>query len=447
MGVCHSKSEIKETGRPVRQASVKDDAPAADTHAAAPPAAPEVPPLPSADDTARILRTVGSLEETKRRRLSVSTVGGQGAADAAASSHVMAKFETRKFDDPVSVLIDEDRGSVKRMEPQMILDLLQTDAKSVTALFGAPCQNTESSYQSKQTNWDASIRDTTATFNNLGIGLACHKGLKPESPNQDDYLALRVPGWSMYGVFDGHGPYGHIASNFVHLALPFMVLGDKEFESQPLSSMRRAFVKSHHLLEAASEQDDPILDSALSGTTATVVLHRGNKLFVSHVGDSKAIVVKSVMEGGHKKYVASDLTIDHKPILPNEKKRIESSGGEVRRLEGDIPHRVFAKNRMYPGLAMSRAIGDTIASVLGVISEPDVSEYTIEDDVEFFVLCSDGVWEFLSSQDVCDMVQVGGPAGVQAATEEICTESWERWLQEEETVVDDITAIVVWINP
>ena len=44
-------------------------------------------------------------------------------------------------------------------------------------------------------------------------------------------------------------------------------------------------------------------------------------------------------------------------------------------MEGDIPHRVFIKGRAYPGLSMSRALGDTIAGAVGVISEPEVNSY------------------------------------------------------------------------
>eukprot|EP00341_Mesodinium_pulex_P009212 CAMPEP_0116909832 /NCGR_PEP_ID=MMETSP0467-20121206/14516_1 /TAXON_ID=283647 /ORGANISM="Mesodinium pulex, Strain SPMC105" /LENGTH=66 /DNA_ID=CAMNT_0004585277 /DNA_START=637 /DNA_END=837 /DNA_ORIENTATION=- len=60
-----------------------------------------------------------------------------------------------------------------------------------------------------------------------------------------------------------------------------------------------------------------------------------------------------------------------------EKKRIMQSGGEVRKLEGDIPHRVFVKGRAFPGLAMSRALGDLIANSVGVSCEPDVAEFEI----------------------------------------------------------------------
>lgn len=63
------------------------------------------------------------------------------------------------------------------------------------------------------------------TLRNIGVGYACKKGLKPESPNQDDFFVLRwarsldllsipvephrVDDWAIYGVFDGHGTSVH----------------------------------------------------------------------------------------------------------------------------------------------------------------------------------------------------------------------------------------------
>lgn len=97
---------------------------------------------------------------------------------------------------------------------------------------------------------------------------------------------------------------------------------------------------------------------------------------MAHCGDSRAILGKASKRS--KKVKVNDLTIDHKPMLPNEKKRIQNSGGEVRKLEGDVPHRVFVRGRAFPGLAMSRALGDAIANAVGVSCEPDVSVIKVD---------------------------------------------------------------------
>mmetsp|Transcript_26281 Transcript_26281/g.59909 ORF Transcript_26281/g.59909 Transcript_26281/m.59909 type:complete len:365 (-) Transcript_26281:283-1377(-) len=270
------------------------------------------------------------------------------------------------------------------------------------------------------------------------VGFACKKGLKPESPNQDDFFILQVDDWGMYGVFDGHGPCGHDVSLFVNKMLPGQILRDSAFETKPDQAFTTAFKATHNLMQGEKCQ----FDASLSGTTCTVVLHRAGMLHAAHAGDSRAVLARK--QGG--KWVAEDLTPDHKPELDGERKRIQSSGGEVRKLAGDIPHRVFAKGKMYPGLAMSRSLGDNVAHTVGVSEVPDVVSVKVTEEAKFAIVCSDGVWEFISSQEAVDMVAKFGKAHVQDATDSLCKEAWKRWIDEEGNVVDDITAIVVWLN-
>jgi hypothetical protein len=70
---------------------------------------------------------------------------------------------------------------------------------------------------------------------------------------------------------------------------------------------------------------------------------------------------------------------DHKPELPSEKARIENSGGRVEPMRDGRndpigPPRVWVAREMYPGLAMSRSIGDSIAQSVGVSCEPEVRQ-------------------------------------------------------------------------
>lgn len=62
------------------------------------------------------------------------------------------------------------------------------------------------------------------------------------------------------------------------------------------------------------------------------------------------------------------------------------------------------------------------------------------------VICSDGVWEFLSNEDVTKIVmpyfEKNDPKG---AVDKLIKESTKFWEREDE-VIDDITAIVVFFN-
>lgn len=104
-----------------------------------------------------------------------------------------------------------------------------------------------------------------------------------------------------------------------------------------------------------------------SGTTAAIVIIRGRKMYVAHVGDSG--VVRGKIK--NKLTKAEPLTSDHKPESPDEKKRIEGIGGQV--LVRNGVHRVAwerpvvlkhkgpitrrTKTELVPFLAVSRALG------------------------------------------------------------------------------------------
>ncbi len=56
---------------------------------------------------------------------------------------------------------------------------------------------------------------------------------------------------------------------------------------------------------------------------------------------------------------------------------------------------------------------------------------------------SDGIWEFITSQEAMDMV--AGAKDVKDAVDKLCEEATKRWRAEED-VIDDITCIVIELN-
>jgi len=80
------------------------------------------------------------------------------------------------------------------------------------------------------------------------------------------------------------------------------------------------------------------------------------------------------------------------------------SWGDEESDEGDPP-RLWVQNGMYPGTAFTRSVGDSTAEGIGVTAVPEVKEVRITPEHLFFVVASDGVFEFLSSQVVASMVR------------------------------------------
>lgn len=63
-----------------------------------------------------------------------------------------------------------------------------------------------------------------------------------------------------------------------------------------------------------------------SGTTASIAVIRRDRLYVAHVGDS-AVVLGTQDDPNEETIKAEEITQDHKPELPKERKRIEGLGG------------------------------------------------------------------------------------------------------------------------
>ena len=113
-------------------------------------------------------------------------------------------------------------------------------------------------------------------------------------------------------------------------------------------------------------------------------------------------------------------------------------------IDGGDPPRVWHPTLQYPGCAFTRSIGDYEAKSLGVIAEPETLVRDIEpSDKYVVVLASDGVFEFITNQTVCDVVTtIADP--LKAATE-LVHMAYDLWLVNE-IRTDDITAIVLKIN-
>jgi serine/threonine protein phosphatase PrpC len=181
---------------------------------------------------------------------------------------------------------------------------------------------------------------------------------------------------------------------------------------------------------------------ATSGSTATVLLHHQGHLYFAHVGDSRALIAgKEGLESGKPKLAFC--TRDHKPTLIDEQARITAAGGEVRKLPYESVHRVYCQDANYPGLAMSRAFGDSIARQCGVISEPEIS---VLQDVgtagACIVLASDGLWEFTRNKEVIEALRTIEKGSEQRIVCTLADQAVDKWLRNTRCVVDDITVIV-----
>jgi len=278
---------------------------------------------------------------------------------------------------------------------------------------------------------------------NIQVGAHSLQGQKLDHPNwQNQDLQAVVPlgeARCFAVVFDGHGMWGHIVAA---KACEAMVQNVKQVFPEapaPVSDheARAGLEKLFALAQAAIEAGD--VDSQgrrladFSGTTATAALVDAatGRASVAHVGDS-ALAAYAHGRVLHR-------TTDHH-VDDEAEQRCRARGGEVREFEisGINVRRLCLRGSQFPGLAMSRALGDLTARDLGLRSDPEVCAGLPFAPGTILVLASDGVWE----KTKADLVgaRVAGLAPQAAARELV---EWARSQWNPSGNIDDITAIVV----
>ncbi|XP_048130032.1 probable protein phosphatase 2C 35 [Rhodamnia argentea] len=293
----------------------------------------------------------------------------------------------------------------------------------------------------------------------LEYSVLTQRGYYPNSPDKEneDSFCIRTqvqgnPNLHFFGVFDGHGLFGAQCSNFVGDRLVDILANDPRLLDDPVNAYSSAFVRTNH------ELHDSEIDDTMSGTTAITVLVVGDKLLVANVGDSRAVIALKVGD----RVLAENLSSDQTPFRRDEYERVKLCGATVLSQDqldglkdpdiqtwgdeesgGSDPPRLWVQNGRYPGTAFTRSVGDSTAGRIGVIADPEVSTVQLTPDHLFFVVASDGVFEFLSSQAVVDMVaSYPDPRDACAA---IAGESYKQWLAHENRT-DDITIIIVHVK-
>ena len=244
--------------------------------------------------------------------------------------------------------------------------------------------------------------------------------------NQPNFSKNKKANWpkaSYFSIFDGHG--GNKCAEFLRDNLLKLICDNDFFPTDIEKAIKFGFSEADRLFLEIAVKDGKLLDS--SGSCGLILLIIDNKIYIANVGDSRCIIS---MNNGK---VRKDVTRDHKPNYPYEKKRIITNGGKIYQTQTPLSQKVETNNnnnsdesftnneninsnlillgphRVFPGsLSVSRTIGDAASklSSLGgnpkvVISEPDIYSFELaKEDIDFIILGCDGIYDQLTSEDV-----------------------------------------------
>ncbi|XP_024394745.1 protein phosphatase 2C 57 isoform X2 [Physcomitrium patens] len=330
-------------------------------------------------------------------------------------------------------------------------------------------------------------QEEIASVGTMTVGQCAVQGLREEMEDEIAVVVDGPNGFSYAAIFDGHA--GVFSAKFLRDELYKECLkalkGGGLLKSDDLheaeEAISRAFLQTDKRLISRLEKSKKI-EEAESGSTATVLFVRSNRFVVAHVGDSRAVLSRNG--------IAQNLTSDHRPFGRDKKsfleiKRIQEAGGwvshgrvcgtlSVSRAFGDIPFKtqkqkyVNLKQQPCPcvlregslpdghfhvqeilirmldsGVAEKRwtqsfANGRT-KNISGewLIAKPDTSSMLVQEEVDFIILGSDGLWDSLNSAEAVNFVRKGlrEHGDVQRASEEIAQEALNRGGQDNVSVI------------
>ncbi len=285
--------------------------------------------------------------------------------------------------------------------------------------------------------------------------------------NQDAFNACEnvndIKNFNIFILCDGHGNDGHYVSKFVTKYIVYKISNHPVISLlKDLEDIYKKLIEKNYKIikEIFSETDIYLLDQKqfdtyTSGTTCVLILQIGNKIICANSGDSRAILIYNSDFNNNNDQLNNTkifpLSLDSKPDLPSEIKRIINCGGEVHKKKNRKgkyvgPMRVYAKGKDFPGLAMSRSLGDFKSKEYGVINEPSFAEHILDELCKYIVVCSDGVWDFMDNEKV---MKIGNKHYINNNPNGFCEEvlgNASYWWEKEDVVIDDITALIVFFK-
>mmetsp|Transcript_6343 Transcript_6343/g.14541 ORF Transcript_6343/g.14541 Transcript_6343/m.14541 type:complete len:625 (-) Transcript_6343:63-1937(-) len=197
---------------------------------------------------------------------------------------------------------------------------------------------------------------------------------------------------ALYGVVDGHGECGEVCASFVRRHLPTQLAQSQHFMQGNLeSALLEAFVQTELLQQSAG------LPLWASGACVTAAAVTPTSIVVANCGDCRCVL--AALGASH------DLSSDHnvESATPEEIRRVLAAGGTI------SPDKRVTTATAPGRLATTRSLGDYWAKPQGppeghiISGMPEIRTIRRQPGQQFLLLASDGVFGFMSSQQVVSL--------------------------------------------
>ncbi|EAR85459.4 protein phosphatase 2C containing protein (macronuclear) [Tetrahymena thermophila SB210] len=178
---------------------------------------------------------------------------------------------------------------------------------------------------------------------------------------------------AFFAVYDGHGT-SYIAEQ-VKNNLHQKIKENKNYPQNIIMAVKQSFEQIDK--EICNSQESNSIQKG--GTTALCCLIKGDTIYIINCGDSLSVLFTYQNE-------TELLNKLHKPSNENEKIMLNQKNA------------IYTEQRVSGTLSVTRAIGDHEHKQF-ITSEPEIFQYTINENQKYLFLGTDGFWDIISYKD------------------------------------------------
>ncbi|GAB64765.1 protein phosphatase 2C [Plasmodium cynomolgi strain B] len=232
------------------------------------------------------------------------------------------------------------------------------------------------------------------------------------------------PPYMYCAIYDGHN--GEKAVNIIQKLLHLHVHTYYINGNGMSNSLKYAFHKmDEHLCRKTINNEEDNHSNFSSGSTACVSVIFNHMMYIANIGDSRCVLSKNGR--------AVVVTVDHRAGgNKKEEERIITSGGML-------------DDEGYLGgcLGVCRGFGSfdkrTREKLKGLVCEPDLFQINLTEDDEFLIICCDGIFDVMTSQEAVNTVRASlvESSDPTVAAEALCQLAYKR------KALDNLSVVVV----
>ena len=194
---------------------------------------------------------------------------------------------------------------------------------------------------------------------------------------------------NFFAVYDGHG--GKDVSKYLKDNLSNYFTNKKnQFDITDSINFKKYIEKVFDHLQSKLELKFKNISYTIGSTALIIIMFKHNNdiySYIANIGDCRSVLCDSSNN-------PLQLTKDHKPNKPDEKKRIEKIGGKI----------YFDGYDWRIGdLSVSRSFGDMDCTPF-VTHKPEIFKYKIKKNDKFIIIACDGLWDVMNNKSVTKFI-------------------------------------------